>query len=222
VKALDETSCAWLLDAALGTRLHIPILIAICTGLRRGEILAAGWSDLDRTLGVLTVRRALEETRVSGIRFKEPKNGQIRKVALPPVALEYLKLHEQRQIEIRDTIGDEYQNNGLICGAENGAVWKPSAFTSAYRDLLKRKNLSGPNFHALRHSHASQLLKEGIDIKMVSKRLGHSKTAFTLDTYAHILPGQDEEAARRVEAILSRAIDGTRKPPVLKAPLAKR
>lgn len=144
-------------------------------------------------------------------------------MALPPVALAYLKLHEQRQNEIRDTMGDEYQNLGLICCAENGSIWRPSAFASAYRDLLKRRNLNGPNFHALRHSHASQLLRAGIDIKMVSPRLGHSKTAFTLDTYAHILPGQDEEAARRVDDRLSRALEETRQTSnATGVPLAKR
>jgi integrase len=106
-------------------------------------------------------------------------------------------------------LGAGYQDLDLICCVEDGTIWKPSAFTSAYRALLKRRKLTGPNFHALRHSHASQLLKDGVDMKVISKRLGHSRASFTMDTYAHLLPGQDEEAAKRTDAGLRKALKTT-------------
>jgi integrase len=113
---------------------------------------------------------------------------------------------------------DAYQDAGLICCRADGALWPPSAFTSTYRALLKRRSLTGPNFHALRHSHASQMIRDGVDLKAVSARLGHSRASFTLSTYAHLLPGQDAEAARRVQEKLQKAIDqvrgGTRGNPV--------
>jgi integrase len=92
---------------------------------------------------------------------------------------------------------------------EDGSIWKPSAFTSAYRDLLRRRKLTGPNFHALRHAHASHLLKDGVDIKAISRRLGHSRASFTMDVYAHLMPGQDEEAAKRTDAGLRKALKTT-------------
>jgi integrase len=97
----------------------------------------------------------------------------------------------------------------LICCVEDGSIWVPSAFTSAYRALLDRRKLKGPNFHALRHAHASQLLREGVDLKVISKRLGHSRASFTMDVYAHLMPGQDEEAAGRLEKLYRKAMEGT-------------
>ena len=84
---------------------------------------------------------------------------------------------------LKSDFATDYQDGDLICCQPDGAVWRPSAFTSAYRDLLRRRKLSGPNFHALRHSHASHLIKNGVDIKQVSARLGHAKAGFTLNTY---------------------------------------
>ena len=119
------------------------------------------------------------------------------------VALEF-RCDEQKQV--KDQLGSDYHDDGLICCQPDGDIWKPSAFTSAYRALLSRRGLTGPNFHALRHGHASQLLNIGVDIKAVSERLGHSRASFTLAQYCHLLPGQDHEAARRIEEMLQKAI----------------
>ena len=207
IPAIDEMQGALLLDAARGTRLYIPILLALACGLRRGEILALRWSDVDWTNGLLWVRRSVEQTR-AGASIKEPKSPRSRRsVALPPVVVEALREHRARQDEIRDALGSDYQENDLICPRDDGSLWPPQAFTSAYRDLLRRRGLQGPNFHALRHSHASQLIRAGLDIKLVSARLGHAKSGFTLETYGHLLPGQDQEAARRIDQSLRSALN---------------
>jgi len=195
-EVIDECGAAKLLQAARGTRLYLPLLIALCTGLRRGEILALEWQDFDSDLARLRVRRAIEETK-AGVRFKAPKSRRGRRaIALPALAVEALAERKRTS----------HTDDQLICGAVDGSIWRPSAFTSSYRDLLKRRGLTGPNFHALRHSHASQLLRAGVDIKTVSERLGHSRAGFTLNTYVHLLPGQDDEAARRINDALTGAI----------------
>ena len=78
-----------------------------------------------------------------------------------------------------------------------------------------RRGLKGPNFHALRHSHASHLLRDGVDLKLVSERLGHARASFTLDRYVHLLPGRDQEAAERIDVSLRKAIEETRKGKVM-------
>jgi integrase len=212
VAALDETKTVWLFDCAIGTRLYVPIVLAVCGGLRRGEILALRWQDVDLASGLLWIRRAVEETK-AGIKIKEPKSHRGRRsVTLPPIAVEALAQHRQEQDRLKDLLGPGYQDNDLICCSPDGTLWKPSAFTSAYRSLLARRKLDGPNFHALRHSHASQLLKAGVDIKVISERLGHAKSSFTLDVYGHLLPGRDEEAARRLETGLRAAMEKQRRP----------
>jgi integrase len=208
VTPINQTQAAWLVTVAEGTRLYVPIMLAICTGLRRGEILALQWANVDWNCALLKVNRALEES-TAGVAFKKPKNGRERTIAAPELLLETLRTHRAKQQEYREKLGAGYQDHDLICCVEDGSIWKPSAFTSAYRDLLKRRKLTGPNFHALRHAHASQLLKDGVDVKVISKRLGHSRASFTMDVYAHLMPGQDQEAARRTDAGLRKALETT-------------
>lgn len=211
VKVIDQTETAWLLSAAEGTRLYVPILFAVTAGLRRGEILALAWEHLNLSTGAMRVSRSVEETKQFGIRFKEAKGKRSRPVTLPSFLLDALRVHQQKQIEMKEALGTDYCDEGLVCAQPDGRLWKPSAFTSSYRALLKRRGLSGPNFHALRHSHASHLLEDGIDLKLVSERLGHSRASFTLDRYIHLLPGRDQEAATRIDTSLRAAIAETRK-----------
>jgi hypothetical protein len=118
--------------------------------------------------------------------------------------------HSAQQSARKAALGSDYQDHDLVCCVEDGAIWKPSAFTSAYRDLLRRRKIRNIRFHDLRHSHASQLLRAGVNPKVISERLGHSKVAFTLDVYSHLLPGMQEEAATKTDAGLRAAL--ARKP----------
>jgi integrase len=212
VNALEETRTAWLLDAAAGTHLHIPILLAITTGMRRGEILAVRWQDIDFGSGLLTVRRSLQETKAT-LSFKEPKSRHGRRpISLPSLAVEMLAAYHQAQLKARSALGEGYQDNDLVCCRDDGTPWPPSAFTSAYRDLLRRRKIQNVRFHDLRHSHVSQLLRSGVSPKVISERLGHSKVGFTLDVYSHLLPGMQDEAASKVDASLRAALDHQRRP----------
>jgi integrase len=213
IKAIDETAAAWLVDAALGTRLYIPIMLAITTGIRRGEILALRWKDVDVIRGFLAVVRSLEETKDAGLRFKDVKKKRSRRpISIPKLLTEALEPHRQQQDKHREMYGADYGGNDLICCREDGSIWPPSAFTSAYRDLLRRRKIPNVRFHDLRHSHASQLLRDGVNPKVISERLGHSKVGFTLDVYSHLLPGMQEEAARKTDAGLRAAIEKQRRP----------
>ena len=82
---------------------------------------------------------------------------------------------------------------------------RPLPFKSAYRDLLRRRKIRNIKFHSLRHCHASQLLKAGVSPKVISERLGHSKVGFTLDVYAHLLAGMDEQAADLLDRVVRTA-----------------
>ncbi len=213
IHAIDETAAAWLVEAALGTRLYVPIMFAITTGMRRGEILALRWKDVDATRGFLTVNRSLEQTKDGGLRFKDVKKKRSRRpISIPGILIEALAPQRQEQSKHREMYGPDYADNDLICCREDGSIWPPSAFTSAYRDLLRRRKIANVRFHDLRHSHASQLLRDGVNPKVISERLGHSKVGFTLDVYAHLLPGMQEEAARLTDSGLRAAIEKQRRP----------
>lgn len=212
VKAIDEAQAMWLVEASEGTRLRIPILLAVTTGMRRGEILALRWEDVELRHGFLTVRRSLEETKAGGLHFKTTKGRRPRPISIPEILMEALTKHHSEQEGRKTALGSDYGREDLVCCAEDGAIWKPSAFTSAYRALLRRRKIRSIRFHDLRHSHASQLLRAGVNAKVISERLGHSKVAFTLDVYGHLLPGMQEEAALKTEAGLRAAVAANRRP----------
>jgi integrase len=211
MKAIDETQTAWLIDASEKTRLYIPILLAVTTGMRRGEILALRWQDVELRHGFLTVRPipAADKGWRSESSNQQKAIGPGR-FSIPQILTDALTEHSAQQGARKAAFGSDYQDHDLVCCVENGAIWKPSAFTSAYRDLLRRRKIRNIRFHDLRHSHASQLLRAGVNPKVISERLGHSKVAFTLDVYSHLLPGMQEEAATKTDAGLRAAL--ARKP----------
>lgn len=208
MRALNEAATARLLTAAEGTRLFIPILLAASTGMRRGEILGLRWKDVDLEGATLAVRQSLEQT-AAGLSFKQPKTAKSRRVvALPAFTVEGLKQHRARQATERLALGAAYTDNGLVCPAADGAPWRPNAFSAAFVALIRKTTLQAVRFHDLRHTHATQLLRNGIHPKVVSERLGHATVGITLDVYSHVMPGMQEEAALRTDVALRAALAG--------------
>ncbi len=205
--ALTEAETATLLEAAKRSRLRLPILIAVATGLRRGELLGLRWTDIDLDGGEASIQRTLEQTR-DGLRLKEPKTQKAaRTVALPSLAVEALRVYKVQQGERRLSLGPAYEDQGLVFAREDGSLWPPDTFSTAFCALIRRSGLPRIRFHDLRHSHASQLLRQGVHPKVVSERLGHSSVKTTLDIYSHVVPGMQREAALGVDAALRRAIE---------------
>jgi integrase len=214
---LTEEETSQLLEAAAGTRLHLPILLAVASGLRRGELLALRWSDIDLEACCLTVRRTLSETQIEKadpgegqpkregkLAFKEPKSKTSRRsVALPAFAVEALKAHAKKQKEHRLSVGPAYQDQGLVFPADDGRPWAPNLLTSQFGNLVRKLDLPTVRFHDLRHGHITQLLLRGVPLKVVSARAGHSGIAITADLYGHLLPGADEQAAAKLDGVYS-------------------
>ncbi len=205
--AVDENGSASIMEAASGTDLYIPIVYAVTTGLRRGEVLAQRWSDIDFEANTLLVAQSLEETKTKGLRFKIPKGKKRRVITMSPVLAEALKIHREEQKSKCKLLGIQYRNDlDLVNPLPDGSPWPPDRFTDAYVAFSKRVGLKGVRFHDLRHSNASQLLRQGISVKVVSARLGHSNATVTLNTYAHVLAGDDEHAASVMEKRLRMAM----------------
>ena len=203
---LNEDQTAQLLAAARSSRLDIVIQLAVMTGLRRGEILALRWQDVDLDRGVAHVRRSLEQLR-GGLNFKQPKTAKSRRtVALPPLAVEGLRRHRLEQKKERLAIGPAYQDQDLICARLHGTPMDPSEATAGFARLIAGLDLPKVRLHDLRHGHATHLLAQGVHPKVVSERLGHSTIGITLDTYSHVMPGMQEEAAQRLDDALRAAI----------------
>jgi integrase len=113
--------------------------------------------------------------------------------------LELLKRHETEQKKTRLMMGPAFDDQGFIFCEADGSVWHPDSLTQSFRRFVRESGLRQITFHELRHSHATQLLKEGIHPKIVSERLGHATVAITMDTYSHVLEGMQEETADRLD-----------------------
>jgi integrase len=210
MKCLDEASTARLLEAAEGTAFYLPILLAVTTGMRRGEILGVRWQDVDLDAATLSVRHSLEQTKL-GVAFKQPKTQKGRRVvALPNMTVEALRRHRVEQVKYKLLLGPDYKDHDLICAKTDGSPWPPDSFTSSFSDFVRKTSVPVVRFHDLRHTHATQLLRQKIHPKVVSERLGHSTVGITLDIYSHVLPDMQEEAARSTDTILRIAIAKSR------------
>jgi integrase len=204
MRTLNEAEIGQLLAAAESTPLYVPLLVCLTTGLRRGELLGLKWRDLDFDTGRLSIVRSLEETS-QGLALKAPKTGRNRRVLpLPETTLRHLRRHELSQKEQRLRVGAGWQDMDLVFPDPTGGLWRPRNLTKGFRRMAKQADLDGITLHGLRHTHITQLLRAGVNAKVVSERVGHSSVAFTLQRYAHALPDMQQDAADQAEALVGR------------------
>lgn len=195
--ALDTDQSLAFIEAVKDTRYRTPIVVALGTGMRRGELLGLKWGDIDLEAETLTVSRSLTEVGGSIVE-KTPKSRRgSRTILMPKFVVQELKQHRTRQTTARLSLGLGWSDRDLVFCDDKGDYWKPNTFASGYRKLAKRLGYK-VRFHDLRHSAASQLLKLGIPLVMVSQILGHSSPSVTNNTYSHVLTGMQEEAAKRI------------------------
>jgi integrase len=191
-----------LVDAAAETDYALPVLLAATTGLRRGEVVALTWSavDFDRTVKVGGV-----DVPAPALYVLDGKTRTARRtVSLPPTTVAALRAHKKAQIERRLLCGVAWQDLGLVVDRGDGGPVNPDSISHAFADIAESVGLPHVRLHDLRHGFATALLKAGVNIKLVSEALGHSRTAFTMDVYQHVLPGMGEQVASAIEAALSR------------------
>jgi integrase len=189
-----------LLSATRHTRVYWPVLIGLATGMRRGEILALRWCNVDFDHSMVRVVESLEQTK-AGIRVKAPKSEKARAVTLPAFAIDELRRLKREQAEQLLGLGIRQNDNTLLCGREDGEPMQPRSLTHEFTRLVSRvKDIPRIRFHDLRHSHATQLLLAGVHPKVAQERLGHSTISVTLDLYSHVTATMQEDAAAKIDA----------------------
>ena len=193
---LSASDARKLLEAASGNKLEALYVLAIHTGMRRGELLGLKWEDVDLENATVRVRRTLTR-KGTGYGLGEPKTKKSRRtVRLTQKAVEALGSHRVRQAQEKLRIGSLYQDQDLVFAGQNGGFINPSNLRQrSFKSLLKRAGLPQITFHDLRHTYASLLFQKNVHPKIVSDTLGHASVAITLDTYSHMLPGMGSEAA---------------------------
>lgn len=172
------------------------------TGLRRGEVAGLRWSDVDLDAGRLTVNQAsvvLDREEIVSV----PKTRRSRRVVdLDAETVDTLRQLQLGQKQDRLRLGLRWSKSDRVVSLADGQPVKTNTIGQAFFRLLRRTELPRIRLHDLRHTHATHLLAAGVNIKVVSERLGHASVGFTLDTYGHVLPGQQAEAAAAVAALV--------------------
>ena len=208
IKPLDSEECAAFLEASRGERLGALYVLAVHCGLREGELLALRWEDanLEAVKPALLVRRTLTrgENGRGYVIGASTKSGKGRRVRLTRRAAAALREHKKRQLEERIRLAGLWQDQNLIFPNEAGRTFNPSNLRNrSFRHIKARANVREDlRFHDLRHTCATLLLSEGVNVKVVSEMLGHASVTITLNTYSHVLPDMQDSAADAMEAAL--------------------
>jgi integrase len=198
---VDEATLVQLLDAAQGTTIWIPVVLAAGTGMRRGEVCALRWKDVNLKEGELQVRHSLSVTK-GKLTLKQPKTDKgLRPIPLPSFLVEALVQHRASQRARIQQLGSAYEDNDLVVERGNGKYLYPDQISHGFRDLTRQLGIK-MRFHDLRHTHATLLIKYGENIKVVSERLGHAGPGVTLAVYTHIDQEQHRGAADRIDALV--------------------
>ena len=200
---LDNTQATNLVLAASGTRYEALFWLAITTGMRRGELLGLQWSDLDWQSQKIHIQRQLQRSK-SGLVFSELKSKSSRRViALGNETIKRLHVHMDLQWQERKIAGDAWDDNDLIFPSIKGKPLEASYMIKQFKRYLKKAGLPNIRFHDLRHTAATLMLKQNIHPKVVQERLGHSDISMTLKIYSHVMPSMQEEAAEKLNKLLT-------------------
>lgn len=205
MQTLSAEQVLQFLASAREDRLFPLYLLAAASGMRRGELLALRWQDIDWTRGAVQVRRTLEWVN-GGPVFVEPKTLRGRRsVPLPRSVATLLRQHRASQNQERLAAGPLWQRNDLVFSRADGSPIPPHSVSHQFAHDLKQAGLPAIRFHDLRHTHATLLLEEGLHAKVVSAQLGHSSIV-SMDVYAHVTPGLNARVAEHLDRILGGAV----------------
>jgi len=205
IEILSPAQVKTVLETLRGKPIYPIVAAALATGLRRSELLALRWQDVDLDGASLRVEQALEQTQRGGLVFRPPKTRHGRRtVTLAPSTVAVLREHHRAQLEQRLFFGlGKAPADALVFTSWDGSPYLPATLTLQWRRAMQRAELKA-TFHSLRHTHASTLIAAGLDVLTVSRRLGHGTPAITLTVYGHLFK-PDDRAAAIMEAALRNA-----------------
>ena len=208
IRPLTKEETAALIEAAkkFGEMPYMAILLALSTGVRLGELFGLKWDCVDLEKGVIYIKRSIITSHGSKNEFQEPKTAKSRRqIPLPAEVAKELRKYKKWQEWQINFLGDKYEDNVLVLASMWGRVVETSNFSSkTFKGMLEKAGIPKTvKFHDLRHTHATLLLQEGVNPKVVQERLGHSTISMTLDTYSHVLPDMQDTAVKALEKVFA-------------------
>ncbi|MDP3879875.1 MAG: tyrosine-type recombinase/integrase [Dehalococcoidales bacterium] len=192
----DGMEIAHFLEVSIDSPYYALFYTALFTGMRRSEMLALRFQDIDFLLSQVSVSRGLHQLKDGSYVFTQPKSAKSRRtIALSPAAILTLKEHKEKQGALKAQLEVQQRDSDLVFSDIEGKPLRPNTVTRAWAILAERAGLKPIPLHSARHSHASIMLKQGVNPKIVQERLGHATIAITMDIYSSVLPGLQEAAA---------------------------
>lgn len=206
VDCYDEKQAAEMLDKLSVEPLKWRTLITLLltSGARVGEILGLEWSDVDFDKHTITIERASQYLHTEGTFTKSTKTEKVRTVVLPPFAVQLLKEHKERQLEIRSkriSKRKSWEDSNRLFTQADGRPMSPSSPNQWFGKFLHKHSLPKIAIHALRHTSATLMIAQGLHPKTISGRLGHSDIGITMNLYGHHLESADWEAADKLDKL---------------------
>jgi integrase len=190
-----DTICRFL-DSVQGGHFGDFYYLAVLTGLRPSELCGLQWDNVDLGGARLSVVKTLQRIKGHGLVEGQPKTERSRRsIALDPEAVSLLRAIRNQQVTQQLEAGPIWQNTGYVFTELDERPVIPDQVTQDFARVIRKMGLPHLTLHGLRHAHATLMLTEGVRLKVVSERLGHSSIAVTADTYSHVLPGLQEQAA---------------------------
>lgn len=207
IEILSEEQVRDVLGKLRGRPIYPIALLGLATGMRRGEMLALRWRDVDFDKSSLRVEQSLEQTK-EGLRFKSPKTKHGRRtLTVPATVLRELQGRRAKQAEQRLALGlGKAGDDALVFARPDGSPLLPNSVSTEWRRLVSTLKLPKVSLHAWRHTHASQLIASGMDVLTISRRLGHGSPSITLDVYSHLFKPTDKAAAAVFETAFGNAL----------------
>jgi integrase len=195
------------LQAAAGHRLFPAFWLLASTGMRRSELLGLRWDDVDLKKSRLSVNRGLVAVAYEVRESRGKTRNSRRAIDLDPTTIEVLSAWRDWQRAEQEAVGIE--SGDWVFTNIDGQPVHPHSISQTFERIARRAGVPRIRLHDVRHTHGTLLIKAGIPVKVVSERLGHGNPAFTIDTYQHVLPGMQAEAARVFEKLIEEARPGT-------------
>lgn len=203
MKVFSPSQAATFLQAASQDRWAALWQLLLTTGMRPGEALALRWTDIEGSK--IRIQRNLVRTPDGRWELKEPKTARGRRtVTMPEMTQTLLRQERRNQVEARLKAGSAYADLGFVFAVGNGSPldWRV-VVQRHFHPILKRAGLPRIRPYDLRHTSATLLLGDGVNVKVVAERLGHASAALTLDVYAHVTPDMQAEAAGGMQQVLN-------------------
>lgn len=207
----EEISLLFKLIRELLTHQKLIVKLAVTAGLRRGEILAITEDVIDFASNKIHIKRSLQYTKQEGLKLKSTKTEDERTVTIPETVMKEMHAYYIKKLSLRMEMANQWKGfkdiEGkkvtLLFSDEYGIPFRPDSVTQFWnRFMIRHPEIKRIRFHDLRHSSASLILSEGVNMKVVQARLGHKNIKTTLNTYSHVTEKDDRKASDVFDSLL--------------------